>query len=434
MKIAIVTNFLYPEALGGTELYCYQLAAALLSMGHEVYWIVPNFNNDTTITSTYENGLKIIRFAAIDKGMKPDAAFVSRSFVKEMNERNITVAHFNEFGGFEGISGDLLREAKQSGIRTIVTLHVADYICRTGTLRYGSKLSCDGKVIPSRCGACNIFSDFSGSRNLNYTLTASFKKIFDLIYKTNFYVLPQVKRTMNNFKAKLPFIQSLRENADTIVSITKWFREILIANEIPAGKIKYIPQAIPDMPFIPRDEQKKRNGYVFIGRINKEKGIELLIQAAKLLHEKVPGTFIDIFGPVAPENKYANDFIKEVEQYENIHYKKVLAPEEVMPVIAQYKAVLLPSLVSEMAPLIIPEANKLKVPVIASDVPGSVELINQYHSGLIFKYASADDLVEKIMAIEKDTLHFKFDEVLKNDFNTIALQYLEIYNKAFSIN
>ena len=273
MRIAIVTNFLYPEALGGTELFCWHLANALIIHGHEVYWIVPHFDTHTTITSVYPNGLKIVKFAAVAEGLKPDAEFVSRSFIKEMTEREIKVAHFNEFGGFEGISDTLLRDTHRAGIRTIVTLHLVHYICKTGTVRYGGLVQCNGKYIPARCGACNMFSEISPSRHVNYLLTNSFKSAFNFIDKNKIYLFPKLQRVMNNFKDRISFIASLQEHADVIVSITKWFRDVLIVNDISPEKIKYIPQVTPtsSRPIASTNSADRKN-YVFIGRINKEKG------------------------------------------------------------------------------------------------------------------------------------------------------------------
>ena len=63
MKIAIVTNFLYPDGLGGTELYCYQLANALVERGNEVYWFVPNFSSAITAVEERGKGIRIVKFS-----------------------------------------------------------------------------------------------------------------------------------------------------------------------------------------------------------------------------------------------------------------------------------------------------------------------------------------------------------------------------------
>jgi glycosyltransferase involved in cell wall biosynthesis len=88
--------------------------------------------------------------------------------------------------------------------------------------------------------------------------------------------------------------------------------------------------------------------------------------------------------------------------------------------------VLLPSLVAEMAPLTIMEADRLKVPAIVSDVPGSAELVNQYDCGIVFKYNSADELYNKIVEIESGKHVFGFSPA-ENNFYATARRYHEIY-------
>jgi glycosyltransferase involved in cell wall biosynthesis len=431
MKIAIVTNFFYPDRLGGTELYCHQLANALLNLGHQVYWFVPNFNEKVTLTIDGENNLKIIKFAAIDKTVESSPVFVASSFIKEMQERNITVAHFNEFGGLSGVSEFLLKETKKAGITTVVTLHLAHYVCQAGTMRFGGKDVCNGEVIPNRCGSCNLFSNATSSESVNYLLTRVFNKVFDVMDKNDIALLPKIKRLLASFKLRLSFIAILRDHADTVVALAEWFKEVLILNGIPENKVVYLPQAIPSALQVQNvTGLDNRKNYVFIGRINKEKGIMILLGAAKKLSKQAPGVDIDLYGPMPiPLTKQTKYFLNEIKKLSNIHYKGVLKPAEVLSTIDKYKAVLLPSHVAEMAPLIIMEANALKIPVIVSDVPGSVELVKQEDSGLVFNYDDVDDLVKKMLLIENGIAQFQFNKPFENDFDHTALQYIALYNK-----
>ncbi len=429
MRVAVVTNFIYPETLGGTELYCYQLVNALKNNGHEVFWFVPNFSESVTDSTFTDTGVEVVRFASLQPGVSTsEAAFVASSFVNEMKERKIAVAHFNEFGGFEGISGTMLRPTKAAGIITIVTLHLPHYLCHTGTLRYAGAEVCDGQVIPNRCGSCIMFTNATSFENLNMRMAQLARKSFDFINKHQLPVPAKLKVIMGRFTNRLPFIEALKNDTDAIVTLTQWFKRVLMVNGISEEKIKYIPQATPDDIFVENDGSEKRNGFVFIGRVNQEKGIQLLLDAAIKLQKKQPAIFIDIYGPVPVNNQFSDDFLKQLEKFSNIKYKTLLPPSEVMRVMLLYKAVILPSLFTEMAPLIIMEANKLKVPMIVSDVPGSAELVRQYDSGVIFKYNSSDGLVDAILKIENGTSgSFEFKQPFENNFDHIARKYVEIY-------
>ncbi len=429
MKIAIVTNFLYPDGLGGTELYCYQLANAFIERGNEVYWFVPNFNSANTISEERGMGIRVVKFAAIDHDGKQSLEFISASFTNEMRSRDILISHFNEFGGDEGISAGLLAATKKAGIATIVTLHMANYVCQTATLRYGGIQPCNGKIITGRCSSCYLFSNKTSSATLNLALT----RFFENFLKTGAVrSLPGIKNLAAAINLKDSFISSVGKHADKIVSLTHWFKEMLLINNTPGHKIVYLPQVSPGTDGVaPQVNTESRSGYVFIGRVNKEKGVDLLLDIASKLKKHLPSVVIDLYGPYTPTDVLPHTKIANLSSFDNVRYKGILHPDEVLPVMNKYKAVILPSRVAEMASLVIMEANKLKLPVIASDVPGSVELINQYDCGLVFKYRSATDLYEKIKEVEDNRHHFSFKQPVKNDFYHIAQKYEDIYTSCF---
>ncbi len=427
MKIALVTNFLYPEGLGGTEIYCSQLANALIEAGNEVHWFVPNFKKTHTETEERGKGIKIVKFAAVEEGQPSVLSFTISSFINELRARDIRIAHFHDFGGYEGISLELLAATKKAGIATIVTLHLASYACQTGKLHYGGTVPCNGKIIPHRCSSCYIFSNKTSSASLNLVLTKTFTEVFKLKAVRS---IPRINRFMKGVNMKETFISSVRENADRVVTLTKWFKEVLLINGVVEHKIRYIQQVSPgidnDMGQLSKELRKN---YVFIGRINKEKGVDLLLSLASRLKKELPGVVIDMYGPYLPAAIVPHTIVDDLNDYDNVRYLGILPPADVMNTMSKYKAVILPSRVAEMAPLIIMEANKLNIPVIASDVPGSAELVRQNECGVIFKYASASDLFEKIKELENNVHKFAFKQPVENDFYHTAKKYEAVYKE-----
>lgn len=432
MKIAIVTNFLYPEGIGGTELFCYQLANALVARGNEVYWFVPNFKSSVTNTVTSEKGVNVVRFAAVDINSKPNFNSIRSSFTGELKKYGIEVAHFNEFGGEDGISTGLLAAAKESGIRTVVTLHLVNYICRSSTLHFGGMKPCNGKVILHRCSSCALFSNATKSDAINYRLSGIFEKIFSVAAIQS---LPKIRNVVQGVRLKQHFISDLIQHADKIVSITKWFRDVLLINGFPADKIEYIPQVSPVVDInILQQAVDKRENFVFFGRVNKEKGVDLILEIAKKLKKELPGVYIDLYGSYTPTEILPHTIISNLHDFDNIRYKGLLHASEVLPVMNKYKAVILPSRVAEMAPLIIMEANTLKVPVIVSDVPGSVELVKQYECGQKFQYSSGNDLLEKLLFFERNNPLYNFIQPLKTSYSDNAKVYEDVYTTLINRN
>ena len=429
MKIAIVTNFLYPEGIGGTEIYCQQLAMALVERGNEVYWFVPNFNQSVTQTELRGNGIKIVKFAGVDEYKISSLAFTSSSFIREMQSRDICIAHFHEFGGDDGISPELLHACSKTGIKTVITIHLANYICKTGTMHFGGVLPCNGKMILSRCCSCHLFSGKTSIPFLNVAMSALFEPVLKLGLVRS---IPRLKSYMDGVNLKAAFIDTIKLHADRVVSLTQWFRDVLLVNGIPENKTVYIPQVSPAIDATAfSSASSARKGFVFIGRVDKQKGIDLILNIATRLKKHLPGTVIDIYGPsygpYKAENRSLNWAYPGLDKYDNVQYKGFLQPADVLAVMNKYQGVILPSLVAEMAPLIIMEANALKVPVIVSDVPGSAELTRQYDCGLVFKYASSDDQLDKLIQLEQKPSQFLFKQPVLNSFYQTAGIYETLY-------
>ncbi len=427
MRIAIATNFLYPENLGGTELYCHQLAESLIALDHQVFWIVPHWGKAHTCEEKIGQ-ITIVRFAAVAKvNGHADYSFVARSFINELQVRAIQVAHFNEFGGFEGMSIPLLSETKKVGIKVIVTFHLAQYFCHTGTLHFGGLKPCDGKVIPTRCASCSLLSSHSRFKLQNFALARSLYFFTWLFEKTWLRSTPLMQKFLSHPQKIVNSLEAINENADSVISLTLWFKKLLILNGVKENKVVHIPQATS--LFVERNlNNAGRKNYVYVGRISSEKGIEVLLEAAQLMTKILPETVVDVYGPIDHRNWYQRTILKKINSLPNVKYKGKLEPQEVVPTLQRYKAVLVPSLAAEMAPLIILEANKLRIPVIASDVPGSKELIENNDCGIIFTYASATALVNKIEAIHYGRVTLNFNPFI-NDFSTVAQQHIELYAK-----
>lgn len=432
MRIAIVTNFLYPEGIGGTELYCFNLANALIARGNEVFWFVPNFDKPVTSTEERGDGIRIVSFAGVKEIGKQDMDFTISSFIAEMKQRNIHIAHFQEFGGFYGISSELFSAAKENGISTVVTFHLANYICQTGMLHFAGAEICDGRMIPGRCASCSVFTGMTSSVSLNLQLARIFSNILD---SKPARMIPRIRRYMTGIGRKEVFIEALRKNADVVVTLTRWYREILLRNGIKESQLTYIPQVSPEIKF-ENPGQEKREGYVYIGRIDKKKGIDIILGLAGKLKAEMPGAFIDIYGPIygpyySDERNKKKSFTY-LNQYDNIRYKGIIDPEKVLSVMNRYKLVILPSLVAEMAPLIVMEANALHVPVIVSDVPGSAELVNEYDCGFIFRYNSSQDLFDKIRIADSSAGKLAFRQPAENNFYSVAGKYEQVYSRLIS--
>ena len=124
----------------------------------------------------------------------------------------------------------------------------------------------------------------------------------------------------------------------------------------------------------PRDEFPFR--FLFVGRVMKDKGIEELLGAVRILSERELNIVLDVVG--ACDEDY-QDILKEYEADGLIKYhgKK----DDVHPFYANAHCVVLPSYHEGMANVLL-EAASTGRPVIATRIPGCMETFDEGVSGL----------------------------------------------------
>lgn len=131
--------------------------------------------------------------------------------------------------------------------------------------------------------------------------------------------------------------------------------------------------------------------YLFIGRIEKIKGMDILLEAFRQLQEPSlvvagTGTQLEHYKALASQNVSFTGFLNK---------KKLNA------VISRAKAVIVPSQWYETFGMIIAEAYASHKPVIAGEIGNVPALIEEHVTGLKFGYNSTKALVEAIKEFEK---------------------------------
>lgn len=193
--------------------------------------------------------------------------------------------------------------------------------------------------------------------------------------------------------------------ADEVTSPSSFYKDWLSGNlEIDKNKIVVLPNIIYtsdskekiDVTF--KDDTKKL--LVFYGRIERLKGIDLLIEAIKKSNSKQVVHNILIAGlSTKIDGLDAKDYIAKALTSVNceVQYKFNCQPTEVFNYIKENKGTCILPTLGENAPCIVVECILHGVPFLASDIPGIKEMVSdKYHSTYLFQTGSLLELTEKI--------------------------------------
>ena len=433
MKIAFCLNYFLPNQVGGIEVYTYALANSLLKMGVKVLVFNPNFNCENNELYEYE-GIKVVKFAEptvpnslIQKGFKAPKGL--NNFKQVLLEEKPDIVHFQEIGGSIGFSLFHFNLTHSLGIPIVTTIHLTGYTCKTNALLFKQQRPCDGKINTKKCTSCIINEKgIKGFANNVLTYLSIICNYFPKIsskFSHKFFTAISVATSIKYQKTRL---NNIVNKSSYVVTLSQWYKQVLILNNVDLLKIKVITQALPSITITKKQHTDiKKLKLIYVGRIDPTKGLHLILHALAKLNDS--NISLSIYGKEtdAMYAKAQKTFSKEMK---NVFWKAVLHPSQVTAKIKEHDCLILPSIICEMSPLVIQEAFSVSVPVIASNVQGNVELISHEKNGWLFKRNDIEDLVlvlKNIMnniTVIKNTSHF-----IKpcKSFDTVAEEYLNLY-------
>ena len=244
--------------------------------------------------------------------------------------------------------------------------------------------------------------------NLKFIRDFSLKNDIDIIHTHHRYpeLLANLISKKSNIKT-ITTVHSLVEGkrrlsfkSDKIIAVSNSVKNMLQTKyNVPDEKIVMMYNCIKrfeDQPQLPDQDIKVGLGIpssaktlLFIGRITKIKGVDILIEAFKILRKRIKNSYLLILGMNYDNSLDLNienlpDGIKLLKQVENPYKYYSIAD-----------IVVLPSRIDPF-PYVMLEAGFMKKPFIGSNTGGIGEFINDNINGLLVEPGNIRQLAEKI--------------------------------------
>ncbi len=213
------------------------------------------------------------------------------------------------------------------------------------------------------------------------------------------------KRTLNSF--------------DKILAITKWEIPYLLRLGVKKQNIMYIPNGIPK-EFFNQKKFKEQNKILFLGRVSPIKYLETLVLAMKFVKGNIK---LEIVGPA--EKEYLSKLkrlIKSKKLGSKIRFSKpVFDVKKKIKKIDSCKIFVLPSK-SEGMPQSLVEAMARGKMVIASNNPGTRDLIEDEKNGYLFEIGDSLGLARTINGILESKSNEKIQKQAKKFTKKFSLK------------
>lgn len=366
MKVLMVNKFLYPN--GGSETYIFEIGKQLKRMGHEVQFFgmehekrcVGNVAESYTSNMDFHAG----KLAKLTYPFKIVYSIEARRKIRKvLKAYSPDVVHLNNFN-FQ-LTPSIIYEVRSferkcgHKIRIVFTAHDYQLVCPNHLLMQPDKKLCE-QCLDGKFRHCVSNSCIHGSK---------------------------VRSVLGSFEGWLYRSLHTYRMIDDVICPSLFIEEKLSANPDLKGKTVVMHNFVDRRDFT---EGEKEDYVLYFGRFCEEKGTESLLAVCRQL-SGIPFVFAG-GGPM-------NDAVNQVPNVEN---RGFLSGNELIQTISRARICVFPSEWYENCPFAVMETQMYGTPIIASDLGGTPELIQDKKTGELFEGRNIQQLAEKIQALWND--------------------------------
>lgn len=379
MKILLVCDQFSPERSN----YCYGLARSFVKMKHDVLIMSSKHRGRKDLGPNYEelDGIQVHRIPSI---------FIDRiSWVFTPSA-----------------SANLTRIARENNVDVVNSMHLVHYSTFTSA---NASLPKNTPLIISVLGT----REQMGSALMNM-LTRIFEQTI-------------AKRTLRR--------------ANGIIADSYETKKSILRIGINPNKIEVIYDGVDTSKFVNTFDRSKSGSFnvVFVGGLRKQKGVYDLLRAIPKIENVIPSLRVLFIGD-GPEREALRMTMKDLNiDSSTVIFTGVQPREKIISYLREASCFVLPSL-SEGVSLALLEAAACQLPIVATKVGGTSEIMKNHDNAILTEPVSPDQLADAIAWIYR---HPQESAVMgknarltaeKLDWLQIGQQTLEFYQKKLVLN
>ena len=405
MRILFVVHGFPPEATGGTEIYASDLAQALWRRGHEVIVLAREARMDEPEYRIHRDRAGEVAVLRVNHTFRDATSFehtyrnatIDAIAGTLLDEERPDVVHVHHL---TCLSTGIVGECVARGIPVVLTLHDYWLLCHRGQLLDVEFARCSGPE-PGRCATCAGLSASGqpamhlAARGLRAIERHAPKVLADaqrrLVAGMSRRIVPESAAA--EVARRLEHTKSVCESASRILAPSKTLLEQFERFGIQPSRMGVVELGIDTRAFpkiARRPAHQLRLG--FIGSLMASKAPHVLLEAVAGLPEgRVSVTLAGDVAPYHGDHRYA-DVVRPLLKNPGVEWLGAVAHERIPSILASIDVIVVPSVWLENSPLVVREAFAAGLPVVASNLGGMAELVEDGRNGLLFEAGDAADL------------------------------------------
>lgn len=365
MKIMMVQKYHYRR--GGDSVYMFNLAGILRREGHRMAHF--SMHHPENMESEYSGYFTSeLDFPALLDNGSPAAGWkvLSRSIYNREARDRITdliddfkpdVAHFHNI--HDHLTTSIIRPLSSREVPVVWTCHDYRPVCPNSNFLSGREI-CE-RCLPGKF--YNVFLNRCKKNSLSASFVAMLASYSDLI-------------------------RGVFKKVGCFIAPSEFMKDKLTAGGIDSEKIEVVHNFIDTESYHPSGREK--DYVIYFGRLSYEKGVDTLIRAFAGLE----GVRLIIAGE-GPESGNLKTLASQL-NVSGVEFAGYREKEDLMRLVADSKLVVLPSRWYENLPFSVMESFALGKPVIASDIGGIPEMVEDGINGLLFPPEDEGGLMQQL--------------------------------------
>ncbi len=431
MRILLVTFDYLPYSIGGTEVYVAGLARELKRLGHDIHILITSheIREDYDYEGIPVHYLSDPHSPAASRHHKAEPGTLIYPYTEETAEQYLRelqpdIIHSHPL--YLTPMLPVMAAARRLGIPSLCTYHTPTITCGRGNMTKWGKYNCDGRLDWRQCSAC-VLQQKGLPKYIAELLPLLFGHFGGAVRRLQGLPLPRKIRSMfrilSQRQMQIREWETAREAVDCWIAVAKWVEEVLIINNVSPDNIFLSRQGLcygsggnespadagqcrdgtgkGIKPAGTHDETYKtcrlRLGY--IGRIQPQKGIHIMLRAMRLLKGRNDISLVIAGVDRSKKNRYQSDLINSTRSDARIVWQDRLMPDRVGDFMKEIDFLVIPSLWLETGPMTVLEAWAQGIPIIGSNLAGITEWVEECGGGLLFERGNPEDMKKTILKL-----------------------------------
>lgn len=425
LKILLTTHQFLPKYSAGTEILVYSVARELIKRGHNVRILTGHPVSDSLSDNMRfaEFEFDLIHIYCFHHSYTPMGGQISMieigynnrlasdyfdSIVEKFQPDLVHFFHLDRLGT------RLIDRSVEASIPCFMTITDFWSICPTGQL-----------VMPNGhlCSGPSTFSGNCVKHFIEITQEGVLKKVVSLlpismidtiVSATRRGLLPSYpnEHEVIALSERLNTNISRLNNLNAIIVPSNFMQDFLIQFGVRSVLINKIEYGINTSSINFEKKFRKKNEHLrvgYIGTLAPHKGCHVLIEAFLML--KASTASLKIYGNMYDFPEYSKKLKSRASENPLIEFCGTFPNSEIGSILKNIDLLVIPSVWYENIPLVLLSAKAAGCPVVASNLPGLAEVIQNEENGILFEPGNSFDLSNKL-------LRFITDKTLISRFNS----------------